>query len=243
MVFKRAHWVRRVLRLNLKNLSGAYFFSLPPPQKNHLTVCFKILAKGRIMNLQIQKGFRASLLAGLLSCGLFCQQAEAAGLISGNITFAGTISLNTASAGSATMVTGWHGLAPGDETQVESDDGNFATFVTPGDGLDFHPAWSFNSGAIPSFWSVDGFTFDLTSSSISSQGAGAVSVHGVGTISGNGFDPTPGTFSLTTQNPSADSVFSFSAASGAVPEPTTLMLFLSGSSLLGAFLFVRRRRA
>ncbi len=194
------------------------------------------------MNLQIQKGFRAPLLAGLISCGLFCQQAEAAGLISGNITFAGTISLNSASAGSATMVTGWHGLAPGDEPQVESDDGNFAAFVTPGDGLDFHAPWSFNSGTIPSFWSVDGFTFDLTSSSINSQGAGAVSVHGVGTISGNGFDPTPGTFNLTTQNPSADSVFSFSAASGSVPEPATIISLLSGSSLLGAFLFLRRRR-
>jgi hypothetical protein len=28
-----------------------------------------------------------------------------------------------------------------------------------------------------------------------------------------------------------------------VPEPATLMSFLSGSSLLGAFLFMRRRRA
>src|ERR1700730_5623801 len=125
---------------------------------------------------KIQKAIRRFFAAVLLSCGLICQQAGAAGLINGNITFAGSIALDTASAGTATMVTGWDGLAPGDEPQVESVDGNFATFVTPGDGLEFHAPWSFSSGAIPSFWSVDGFTFDLISSAIPSGGQTANSV-------------------------------------------------------------------
>ena len=194
---------------------------------------------------KIQKAIRRFFAAVLLSCGPICQQAGAAGLINGNITFAGSIALDTASAGTATMVTGWDGLAPGDEPQVESVDGNFATFVTPGDGLEFHAPWSFSSGAIPSFWSVDGFTFDLISSAIPSGGqtANSVFVGGTGTISGNGFDSTPATFSFSTQDRSANGLFSFSGSVSAVPEPVTLMSFLSGSSLLGAFLFMRRRRA
>jgi hypothetical protein len=193
---------------------------------------------------KIQKAIRRFFAAALLSCGLICQQAEAA-LISGNITFAGSITLDTASAGTATMVTGWHGLALGDKPQVESDDGDFATFVTPGNGLDFHAPWSFISGPIPSFWSVDGFTFDLTSSAIPSGGqtTNSVFVDGIGTISGNGFDSTPAMFSFSTQNQSANGLFSFSGSVAAVPEPATLMSFLSGSSLLGAFFFIRRRRA
>jgi hypothetical protein len=192
--------------------------------------------------MTIRNAIWGSITAVLLNCGLFCQQVQAAE-ITGNITFTGTVSLDTTSAGSATMVTAWSGLGLGGLPQVQNGDGGFSTFVTPGDAVTFAP-WSFNSAvAIPSFWTVDGFTFDLTSSSIIKQTSGAVSVDAVGTISGNSFDPTPGTFHFTTQDPSAAEKFSFSAAATAVPEPATLMSFLSGSSLLGAFLFIRRRRA
>lgn len=182
------------------------------------------------------------LLAGFIGFGLLCQQAQA-GLINGNITFTDTVTLDTSSAGTATMVTAWSGLGAGGLPRVQTDDGDFSASVTPGDPVAFHAPWSFNSGAISQFWKVDGFTFDLTSSSISNQGSGSVSVTGVGTISGNGFDPTPGTFGFTTQDPSADGLFSFSASASAVPEPATLMSFLSGSSLLGALVFIRRRRS
>ena len=184
---------------------------------------------------------------GFISCALLSQSAQAAGLISGDITFAGTVTLDTASAGTATKVTAWHGLSTTPSSglpQVQDAEGDFATFITAGDGVLFHAPWSFNSGAIASFWSVDGFTFDLLSSSIASpRPSDAVTADGVGTISGHGFDPTPGTFHFTTQNPSADAQFSFSASGEAVPEPMTIVSFLSGSSLLGAFLFIRRRRA
>jgi hypothetical protein len=195
---------------------------------------------------EIQKTVWALFAVGLVSCGLFCQQAQAA-VVTGDITFTGTVTLDTVSAGTATMVTGWHGLSITPSSglpQVQDVDGDFATFVTAGDGVAFHAPWSFTSGSVPSFWSVDGFTFDLTSSSITlPRPSNAVSVEGVGTISGNGFDTTPGTFSFTTQNPSADAQFSFSASGLAVPEPMTIVSFLSGSSLLGAFMYIRRRRA
>src|SRR6266576_5784939 len=184
----------------------------------------------------MQTHFRnvAAILAiGLIACGLLCQQAQAQGPITGNITFAGTVNLDTSSASNATMVilNGWHGLAAGDKPQVQSRDGDFTAFVTPGDGTTFHSPWSFNSGAITSFWSVDNFTFDLTISSIITQtggpGSGAVTVAGTGTVSGNGFTPTAGTWNFTTQDPSASSQFSFSAATG-VPEANTVALFTIG---------------
>jgi hypothetical protein len=194
-----------------------------------------------LKHAKIQKAVRSLFTVALLSCGLFYQQVEGA-LITGNITFAGAVTLDIASAGIATTVTAWSGLAAG-LPQVQSDDGDFSAFVTPGDGVTFHAPWPFTSGAIPSFWSVDGFTFDLTSSSITAQVPGAVIVDAVGTISGNSFDSTPGTFHFTTQDPSANALFSFSAASSAVPEPATMISLLSGSSLLGALMFIRRCRA
>lgn len=142
------------------------------------------------------------------------------------------------------MVTAWHGLAPGDKPQVQGADGDFATFVTPGDGVTFNAPWSFNSGAIPSFWSVDGFTFDLTTSSIFTQTANAVTIDGVGTITGNGFDPTPGTWHFTTQNPAADSLFSFSAAAAdPVPEGSTVALFTAGALGLAGMRFLSKKAA
>ena len=167
------------------------------------------------------------LVIAIIAGGLFCQHVQAV-QITGNITFAGTCSLNTNSASTATMVTGWHGLGAGGLPQVLSHDGSFNGCVTDGDAVTIAFPWSFNSGAVPNFWRVDGFVFDLTSSSITVQGKGSVTVNGTGTISGNGFDLTSGTWSFTTQNPSATSRFSFSAAAGqAVPDGG------SGVALLG----------
>ena len=76
--------------------------------------------------------------------------------------------------------------------------------------------WTFGSGQ-PALWSVGGFTFDLTTSTITHQGNGFLTVSGTGTISGNGFTATPGTWRFSTQNPSANGVFSFSASTTATP--------------------------
>jgi hypothetical protein len=187
-------------------------------------------------------------LAALAICfvsALASQQARAQGPIVGNITFAGSVSLDTTSVNTATMVTAWHGLAPGDLPQVQSDDGTFATAgVMPGDATTFHAPWTFNSGPISSFWSVTtggGFTFDLTASNITHQtGDGSLGVAGTGTVSHSGFTTTPGTFNFTTQDPSASSRFSFSAAT-AVPESGTAVLFAIGATCLAGSRFLRRR--
>ena len=93
--------------------------------------------------------------------------------------------------------------------------------VNVGDTVAMTAPWNFNSGLLPALWSVGNFTFDLTASSIVQQGNGFLSVSGTGTITGNGFDPTPGSWRFTTQNPPANGVFSFSASTTASqPQPT-----------------------
>jgi hypothetical protein len=196
------------------------------------------------MKMLLRKMLMA-LAMGLLSA-LFCQRTEAQAPppIVGNITFAGSVSLDTTTVNTATMVTAWHGLATGDKPQVQSHDGSFNGFVTDGDGTTFHSPWSFNippAGQINSFWSVDGFTFDLTTSHIVQQSGGFLSVTGTGDVSHSGFTTTPGTFNFTTQDPSASSRFSFSAAS-AVPESSPAVLFAIGGLCVAGGKFLRRKK-
>jgi PEP-CTERM motif len=193
--------------------------------------------------MKIPAGARLAALAIALTSRILCQHAQAAGPMVGDVTFAGSVSLDSTTVNNATMVTAWHGLAAGDLPQVQSRDGDFATFISRGDGTTFHAPWSFNSlSTISGFWTVDGFTFDLLNSHITNQGgspgSGFVTVVGTGTVSGHGFDPTAGTWSFTTQDPSASSQFSFSAST-AVPEPGTLTLLAVGA---GGLISSRKRR-
>ena len=66
------------------------------------------------------------------------------------------------------------------------------------------------------FWQVGGFRFDLTASSIVLPRVNNfITVTGTGTITGHGFNNTPGKWSFSTQNPPANNVFSFSASTTA----------------------------
>jgi hypothetical protein len=75
-----------------------------------------------------------------------------------------------------------------------------------------------------------------------SQSATFLNITGFGTASGNGFDPTPGTWSFTSSdsNGQNQTTFGFQAQSTAVPEPSTVALLGAGISSLIAS---RKRRA
>ncbi len=167
--------------------------------------------------------------------------AASATTLTGSITFFGLESLDTGSATTATAVTAW--LAFVGSSSLSGPPvalGTPATFAAP---------WSFNTVATVSpFWGVNTgvglYLFDLTSSHITCQGGAtcpsSVNVSGTGILTFPGFDATPGTFTFTTQNPSADGTFTFSAGTSTLaPEPASLALI--GSGLLGLGAFFRRK--
>jgi len=160
----------------------------------------------------------ALMATALLGAATTLQAAQ----VNGNISFLGTANLDTGSAATATAVTGWHGNGGVGDPFVADATGDFPAFVTLGvTTATIVAPWSFNTGSVPSFWTAGGFTFDLTQSSITSQGGnpGLLTVSGTGFISGNGFDSTPGVWGFSTQDPSVGTParFSFSAAAAATP--------------------------
>jgi hypothetical protein len=193
----------------------------------------------------LTKTILAVLATGVISCALFSQQAQADPIL-GNITFGGAVTLDTGNAGTATAVTGWYGFGGVGSPRVIDADGDFLSFATPGVSQAVFGAtpWFFNTVVpIVNFWSVGGFSFELTASSIFSQGGGGVIVTGYGWITGNGFDRTFGTWAFSTQNPGAGQParFSFSSAEGTVPDSGSTVALL-GLALVGVEAFRRKMR-
>ena len=164
----------------------------------------------------------------------FAQTASAA-LITGNIAFSGGAQTDSAAANSSTMVVAWNTV------KVTSDSGSFST-VAIGSLVSLAAPWSFNSGAIAGFWSVGGFTFNLTSSAVNINSGGFLGVNIVGTVSGNGFQPTAMSGSFTMQDPAGNpstKEFSGSLSFNSVPDGGTTALLL-GSALSGLALIRRK---
>ena len=152
--------------------------------------------------------------------GLVASQPQAVP-ITGTITIRGGAHPNTTSVNTATQVTNWLN-GNNQPPTVVSRSGSFAS-VSVGAPVTMTAPWNFNSGPLPALWSVGGFTYNLTASSIVMQANGFLNVSGTGTITGNGFTATPGSWKFSTQNPPANGVFSFSAsttASSPTPTPT-----------------------
>lgn len=192
-------------------------------------------------------------IAALAVMATVLTQSSQATSIVGSIGFTGTgVTYNGNGPGASSAVTSW--ISP----YVASDTGAFSTISFPpgpSSPVTFinnnTTTWLFNSGAVANFWKVGGFTFNLISSSIISQGGtpgvnGFVVVNGIGTVSGNSYDPTLLTFNFTSndplngQNPNS---WTFSASSTSnVPDGASTAMLL-GVALSGVALLKRKLMA
>ncbi len=84
------------------------------------------------------------------------------------------------------------------------------------------------------FFTIEGWSFSLTSLAVLDQKAGLLNLEGTGVLSGDGFDDTNATWTFSTS-----SLNSYSMSIAAVPVPAAVWLF--GTGLLGLVGIARRK--
>ena len=186
----------------------------------------------------------ATLAAGVLGCGVLCEQAQAIP-INGSIQFGGSATASGPSPGSPVNIifaNPWQVTGRlGDYSPVTvGTSATFNNFSFTGDGVGallsagVTPLWSFSFGGL-------NYSFDLASLSSGHTEAGSMAFSGNGTAHIDGFDPTPAAWSMEGAGNNFNFEISFSTTTpvGAVPEGgTTMALFGIG---LAAILFLRRQ--
>jgi hypothetical protein len=191
----------------------------------------------------ISKTILAALAIGLLSCGLFSQQAQAA-QVTGEIHMAGDVVFNSVDLSSSTAIALWISAAntPGKATTFGAT-GDFAVIPT-GTEADMTQPWIFSpSTPTAPLWTIPafGFSFDLASvTSVTKIGDNFLNVLASGTVHATGFDDTPALFSFTVNNPDGLTHLTYSFANATVTVPTgvpdggtTVMLLGAALSVLG----------
>jgi hypothetical protein len=170
-------------------------------------------------------------LAAMVVAAGFALSAQATP-ITGILNIAGTANFNTSSlttAGSATFT---------DVIVLGGNSGTFAGFAVGTPVV--MASYTFDPSTITNgLWSVNGFTFNLISSTVTNRTATSLSVSGTGIITGPaGFDATPGMWAFTSQNAGGrpHDTFSFSANTEAVPD-SGMTLALLGAGLMGLAAF------
>jgi hypothetical protein len=192
--------------------------------------------------MKLSKTILTVLATGVLSCAVFSQQAQATA-IDGNIQFAGSVQFNTHSLATAARVNTWFDINghAGLSSVAFGNTGDFAG-IAAGTQAAMAQPWIFNpSTPTPGLWSVDGFTFDLLSSTIVTHTTSTLAIGGTGIVSGNGFDPTAMDWSFTSQSSGGRprAVLSFSANGMAIPDSGPAAALL-GLALTGIEVLRRR---
>lgn len=181
--------------------------------------------------------FLPLLAAVILSCGLLGRQAHAA-QIQGDIDFGGVVTFDTMSLATATTVNLWN------YSYVLQRQGDFIPFTAYQQSVTSSSPWVFNPSApLPSFWQVGGFTFDLTSATVFSQSSTFLNIQATGTLTGNGYDPTPALYTFTASRADGGNAntFSYQSKTIAVPEAGTTALLGIGALALAVTLARRRK--
>jgi len=197
--------------------------------------------------------------------------------INGNITFDGSATVldgSGAKLSSNLSTAAALDFKPNNYQEVTTTSGDFSTFVNLAYNVDpilnlpdlvafnnftFYP--NLNPSPVDPLWTVDGFSFELTSIAIDTRDAGLLSLIGAGILTGNGFDATDSIFNFTSQNGDGSSwELSFSAGTYATghsgpdggpiipggplfPTPLPGAIFFVMPALAGLFGWSRRKNS
>jgi hypothetical protein len=180
------------------------------------------------------------LVIGVVSCGLFSQQAQAVP-ITGGISLAGLYATNTGNLNNATAFTSFMAV-------VTSVSGSY-TGVPFGTSVTMNPfTFSPFSSSVTPLWTfmfaAKTYSFDLTVlSSVLQPGDDTLTLKGTGTLHITNFDPTPGTWVFTANQ--KNDTFSFSSSNGTVPDSgsAVALLGIALAGIEGVRRALRARRA
>jgi len=126
-------------------------------------------------------------------------------------------------------------------TVVTVPTGDFDTYLNSGDAITYN-GFTFDPASTPvadPLWTAGGFSFVLNSIDVSFRDENHIIFKGVGNLSGNGFDDTLGSWTMSITAHSTHFEFSNGATAAPVPEPATLLLL--GTGLIGIAGFGRKK--